>query len=71
MRYENAGMENRIAMTETDEWTTVKLAGVQNSPKANMLVYWNKTNKNISHTAFEMGSKRRSAYSHRHTRTDI
>lgn len=47
LEFENAGMENRIAMTETDEWTTVKLAGVKNSPKANMLVYWNKTNKNI------------------------
>ncbi|MES2650418.1 MAG: anti-sigma factor [Bacteroidota bacterium] len=47
LEFENAGMENRIAMTETNEWTTVKLAGVANSPKANMLVYWNKTNKNI------------------------
>ncbi len=40
-------MENRIAMTETDEWATVKLAGVKDSPSANMLVYWNKNNKNI------------------------
>ncbi len=47
LEFENAGMENRIAMTETDEWTTVKLAGVQNSPKAKMLMYWNKTNKSI------------------------
>lgn len=47
LEFENAGMKNRIAMTETDEWTTVKLAGVANSPKANMLVYWNKNNKNI------------------------
>lgn len=47
LEFENAGMENRIAMTETDEWATVKLAGVSASPKANMLVYWNKTNKNI------------------------
>ncbi len=47
LEFENAGMENRIAMTETNEWATVKLAGVQNSPKAKMLVYWNKTNKNI------------------------
>lgn len=47
LEFENAGMENRIAMTETDEWTTVKLAGVQNAPKAKMLVYWNKNNKNI------------------------
>ena len=47
LKFENAGMENRINMTETDEWTTVKLAGVQNSPKSKMLVYWNKNNKNI------------------------
>ncbi len=47
LEFENAGMENRIAMTETDEWTTVKLAGVETAPKANMLVYWNKINKNI------------------------
>ncbi len=47
LEFENAGMENRIAMTKTNEWTTVKLAGVQKSPKAEMLVYWNKTNKNI------------------------
>jgi anti-sigma-K factor RskA len=40
-------MENQIAMTKTDEWTTVKLAGVPNSPKAEMLVYWNKSNKNV------------------------
>ena len=47
LKFENAGMENRIAMTETDEWTTIKLAGVQNSQKAKMFVYWNKNNKNI------------------------
>ena len=47
LEFENAGMENRIAMTETNEWTTIKLAGVKNSPKAKMLVYWNKNNKNI------------------------
>ncbi|SFH40900.1 anti-sigma factor [Pedobacter insulae] len=47
LEFQNAGMENRIAMTKTDEWTTVKLAGVKTSPKAEMLVYWNKVNKNI------------------------
>ena len=47
LEFNKAGMENRIAMTETDEWATVKLAGVKNSPKAKMLVYWNKNNKNI------------------------
>lgn len=47
LEFEKAGMENRIAMTESEEWTTVKLAGVPTSPKAKMLVYWNKANKNI------------------------
>ena len=47
LEFEKAGMENRIAMTETSEWATVKLAGVNKSPEAKMLVYWNKTNKNI------------------------
>ena len=47
LEFEKAGMENRIAMTESEEWTTVKLAGVPTSPKAKMFVYWNKVNKNI------------------------
>lgn len=47
LEFDKAGMANRIAMTETNEWTTVKLAGVKESPKANMLVYWNKNDKSI------------------------
>lgn len=47
LEFDKAGMENRIAMTETDEWAIVKLAGVKTAPDANMLVYWNKNNKNI------------------------
>ena len=47
LKFDNAGMENQIAMTKSDEWSTVKLAGVKDSPKAEMLVYWNKINKNI------------------------
>lgn len=47
LEFEKAGMENRIAMTESEEWTTVKLAGVPTSPNAKMFVYWNKANKNI------------------------
>ncbi|TKC12096.1 anti-sigma factor [Pedobacter polaris] len=56
LEFDKAGMENRIAMTETDEWMTVKLAGVANSPKAKMLVYWNKNNKSIliNHSAMEL-----------------
>ncbi len=47
LEFNKAGMENRIAMTETNEWTTVKLAGVKSAPNAKMFVYWNKNNKNI------------------------
>ncbi|MEE1947104.1 anti-sigma factor [Pedobacter sp. KR3-3] len=47
LEFEKAGMKNRIAMTETKDWTTIKLAGVKNSPEANMLVYWNKNDKSI------------------------
>ncbi|WP_113652515.1 anti-sigma factor [Pedobacter namyangjuensis] len=47
LEFDKAGMENRIAMTETSEWTTVKLAGVNKTPAAKMAVYWNKANKNV------------------------
>lgn len=47
LEFEKAGMKNRIDMTETKEWATIKLAGVKNSPEANMLVYWNKNDKSI------------------------
>lgn len=47
LQFEKAGMENRIAMTKSKDWSTVKLAGVKNSPEAEMLVYWNKNNKSI------------------------
>lgn len=56
LEFDKTGMQNRIDMTETNEWTTVKLAGVAASPKAKMLVYWNKNNKNIliNHAAMEL-----------------
>lgn len=47
LEFENSGMENKIAMTESNEWTTVKLAGVNKSTDAKMSVYWNKTNKDV------------------------
>lgn len=56
LEFDNSGLQNRVDMTETDDWTTVKLAGVANSPKAKMLVYWNKNNKNIliNHAAMDL-----------------
>lgn len=47
LKFDKDGMENRIAMTESSEWRTVKLEGVKQSPNARMLVYWNKSNKHI------------------------
>lgn len=47
LQFEKAGMENRIAMTKSKDWATVKLAGVKASPEAEMLVYWNKNDKSI------------------------
>lgn len=62
LEFSKDGMENRIAMFETTEWATVKLAGVANSPKAEMLVYWNKTNRKIliNHTAMDLPKTDRS-----------
>ncbi len=56
LQFEKSGMENRIAMVDNAEWTTVKLAGVPKSPEAKMLVFWNKTNKNvlINYAAIEL-----------------
>lgn len=56
LEFNKAGMENQIAMFETTEWNTIRLAGVANSPKAEMVVYWNKTNKSIliNHTAMDL-----------------
>lgn len=56
LEFNKAGMENQIAMFETTEWNTIKLAGVANAPKSEMVVYWNKKNKNvlINHTAMDL-----------------
>ena len=56
LEFNKAGMENQIAMFETTEWNTIRLAGVANSPKAQMVVYWNKTDKSvlINHTAMNL-----------------
>jgi anti-sigma-K factor RskA len=56
LEFNKAGMENQIAMFETTEWNTIRLAGVANSPKAQMVVYWNKKDKSIliNHTAMNL-----------------
>ena len=37
LEFNKAGMENQIAMFETTEWNTIRLAGVADSPKAQMV----------------------------------
>lgn len=56
LEFNKAGMENQIAMFETTEWNTIKLAGVKNAPKSEMVVYWNKVDKSIliNHTAMDL-----------------
>ncbi|MCZ4242617.1 anti-sigma factor [Pedobacter punctiformis] len=47
MEFENAGLENMIAMHDSKEWATIKLQGVKTSPSSKMMVYWNKENKSV------------------------
>lgn len=56
LEFNKAGMENQIAMFETTEWNTIKLAGVASAPKSEMVVYWNKKDKSvlINHTAMDL-----------------
>lgn len=47
LEFDNQGMENQLAMLESPEWRTVKLAGVNDAPTSKMLVYWNKNDKSV------------------------
>lgn len=47
LEYNNKGLEQTIAMSNSSDWTTVKLQGQSFSPDSKMLVYWNKQNKSV------------------------
>ncbi|WP_354357458.1 anti-sigma factor [Pedobacter sp. UYP30] len=56
LEFKNGGLSQAVAMSSSKEWATVRLAGVKNTPSANMDVYWNKQNKEvlINYTAMSL-----------------
>lgn len=47
LEFENAGLENMVAMHDSKEWASIRLQGVKTSPSSKMMVYWNKENKSV------------------------
>lgn len=56
LEFNNTGLSQAVTMSASKEWSTVRLAGVKNTPAANMAVYWNKQNKDvvINYTAMSL-----------------
>ncbi|WP_316804808.1 anti-sigma factor [Pedobacter nototheniae] len=47
LEFENAGLENMVAMQDSKEWASIRLQGVKTSPSSKMMVYWNKESKSV------------------------
>ena len=47
LEFENKGLDNMVAMSDSKEWATIKMAGQAFSPKSKMNVYWNKKDKSV------------------------
>ncbi|RYG12153.1 MAG: anti-sigma factor [Chitinophagaceae bacterium] len=47
LEYENKGLDNMVAMNDSKEWATIRMAGQTFSPKSKMNVYWNKKDKSV------------------------
>ncbi|RZK16331.1 MAG: anti-sigma factor [Pedobacter sp.] len=47
LEFENKGLDNMVAMNDSKEWATIRMAGQPFSPKAKMNVYWNKVDKSV------------------------
>ncbi|RZL18688.1 MAG: anti-sigma factor, partial [Pedobacter sp.] len=43
----NKGLDNMVAMNDSKEWATIRMAGQAFSPKSKMNVYWNKKDKSV------------------------
>ncbi|MBC7418826.1 MAG: anti-sigma factor [Pedobacter sp.] len=56
LEFKSDGLSQTVAMDADKEWATVRLAGVKNTPAANMNVYWNKQKKEvlINYTAMSL-----------------
>ncbi|RZJ63062.1 MAG: hypothetical protein EOO45_22080, partial [Flavobacterium sp.] len=42
LEFDNKGLDNMVAMNDSKEWATIRMAGQAFSPKSKMNVYWNK-----------------------------
>ncbi|TCD04562.1 anti-sigma factor [Pedobacter frigidisoli] len=47
LEYQNSGLDNMVAMADSKEWATIRMAGQAISPKSKMNVYWNKKDKSV------------------------
>lgn len=47
LEFENKGLDNMVAMNDSKEWATIRMAGQPFSPKSKMNVYWNKKDKSV------------------------
>ncbi|WP_316796163.1 anti-sigma factor [Pedobacter agri] len=47
LEFENKGLDNMVAMNDSKEWATVRMAGQAFSPTSKMNVYWNKKDKSV------------------------
>jgi len=47
LEFENKGLDNMVAMADSKEWATIRMAGQPFSPNSKMNVYWNKKDKSV------------------------
>ena len=47
LEFDNKGLDNMVAMYDSKEWATIRMAGQAFSPKSKMNVYWNKKDKSV------------------------
>jgi len=47
LEFNNKGLDNMVAMYDSKEWSTIRMAGQAFSPKSKMNVYWNKKDKSV------------------------
>ncbi|KLT65333.1 anti-sigma factor domain-containing protein [Pedobacter sp. BMA] len=47
LEFDKQGLDNMVAMNDSKEWATIRMAGQAFSPKSKMNVYWNKNDKSV------------------------
>ncbi|WP_457269772.1 anti-sigma factor [Pedobacter sp. UYEF25] len=56
LEFKNDGLSQAVAVNSSKDWATIRLAGVKETPSANMDVYWNRQKKEvvINYTAMSL-----------------